>query len=197
MTLECKHPGCDIPKAKSRGYCNAHYLRFIRGKEMDAPVRRPMSDRERFWTKVDKSASCWLWRGATHKGYGFFHYKGAARLAHRVSYLWQNGEIPNGLEVDHMCHNRACVNPSHLRLVTHSINGQNRASANSNSKSGKRGVYWCNWYQRWMARATLDRKVHFIGSFDSQKEAEHAAREWRREHMPYSVKDQIKKEILL
>ena len=177
---------------KALGYCNAHYLRFTRKKDMDAPIRRPMTDQERFWSKVNKKGECWEWQGATYNGYGVFRYESAARLAHRISYMWHKGEIAEGLEVDHMCHTRHCVNPNHLRLATHSENGRNRASANTNSKSGRRGVYWCNWYQRWMARAMIDRKSHFIGSFDTEQEAENAATQWRRENMPESLKDSRK-----
>lgn len=180
-----------MPKGKALGYCNAHYTRQLRGKDMDAPVRNARaSDSERFWSKVDKSGACWQWTGASTRGYGAFRLRGGARLAHRVSYTWARGPIPDGMEVDHTCFNRGCVNPDHLRLLSHSMNGQNRASANSNSKSGVRGVYWLEERKGWMARAMLNRAHVEIGIFPTVEEADRAATEWRRVHMPASIHDQ-------
>lgn len=166
---------------------------MIRGADMDAPIRNVnVTTEERFWSKVNKTDDCWLWTGATVGGYGIFRIDGGTQVAHRVVYTWTNGTIPPGAEVDHMCFSRGCVNPGHLRLLSHSLNGQNRASANSNSKSGVRGVYWCNTYNTWMAKAMLNRKVYGLGRFATAEEAEQAITEWRREHMPASINDQRK-----
>lgn len=74
---------------------------------------------DRFWNKVDKSEACWLWTSTTHKnGYGQFWMDGAQRWAHRVAYQLESGEIPAGMQVDHLCNVRACVNPAHLRICT-------------------------------------------------------------------------------
>ena len=157
---------------------------------MDAPVLRyGATEPERFWAKVRKTDSCWEWTGATFRGYGVFRSQGKARTAHRLSYEWANGPIPDGLEVDHMCFNRGCVNPAHLRLLEHGANGQNRAGANSSSRSGVRGVYKPSGSKVWIARAMLNRKAYNIGRFERLEDAERAAIEWRREHMPASVND--------
>jgi len=75
--------------------------------------------RERFESKVEKTDTCWLW-GAylTPAGYGQMRGNGRAVLAHRVSYELHVGPIPDGLHLDHLCRNRACVNPDHLEPVT-------------------------------------------------------------------------------
>ena len=157
---------------------------------MDKPIRRyGATEPERFWEKVRKTDTCWEWTGALQNGYGVFRFQGAARIAHRISWLWASGPIPEGMEVDHTCFNHGCVNPAHLRLLDHTSNGQNRASANKNSKSGIRGVYKPSGSDYWLARAQKDRKVHFIGSFATAEDAEAAAIAWRREHMPHSVND--------
>ena len=190
MTDTCKHPGCDRTEGKALGYCNAHYLRLTRGYNMDKPIRNTnATDEERFWAKVDKSGSCWLWTGArvSARGYGVFRLDGRNVVAHRVSYAWAYGPIPSGYEVDHMCFERGCVNPEHLRLLTHQENGQNRAGANTNSKTGIRGVYRAQ--GQWLARACVGPQTVEVGRFDDLAEAERAMTEWRREKMPVSLRD--------
>jgi len=75
---------------------------------------------ERFWAKVQKSDTCWVWVAAKDgKGYGYFgSRKGETRLAHRLSWELTRGPIPAGLHIDHLCRNTSCVNPAHLEPVT-------------------------------------------------------------------------------
>lgn len=77
----------------------------------------------RFWEKVNKTDSCWLWTAYTsHNGYGRFMYERKVEAAHRLSYIDRHGEIPDGLEIDHLCRVRHCVNPDHLEAVTRQVN---------------------------------------------------------------------------
>lgn len=72
-----------------------------------------------FWTKVDMSSECWMWTGATNRGYGIYHpHRGQRARAHRIAYELVVGSIPDGLTLDHLCRNRACVKPAHLEPVT-------------------------------------------------------------------------------
>lgn len=76
--------------------------------------------RARFMSKIDKTATCWLWIGGLDAyGYGQFdrHDK-----AHRVAYEMLVGPIPEGLVIDHLCRVRRCVNPEHMEPVTHGEN---------------------------------------------------------------------------
>ena len=75
---------------------------------------------ERFWSKVDKTETCWVWTNHLNWcGYGAFRIGDKKHGAHRVSYVIDRGEqIPEGFQIDHLCKNRACVRPSHLEVVT-------------------------------------------------------------------------------
>jgi hypothetical protein len=84
----------------------------------------------RFWEKVDKgSGDCWTWTGAKNQnGYGLFGLgDGRIGKAHRFSYELLVGKIPAGLVIDHLCKNRACVNPAHLEAVTYQVNNARKA----------------------------------------------------------------------
>ena len=86
-----------------------------------------------FWEKVDKGGPvptgrpglgpCWLWTGGRQsKGYGGFSLHRRSVLAHRFTYERLVGPVPDGLELDHLCRVRHCVNPEHLEPVTHRVN---------------------------------------------------------------------------
>ena len=78
------------------------------------------ADWERFLTRVRiESSGCWAWTNkAASRHYGNFSLNGQMFKAHRASYEHLIGPIPNGLELDHTCLNKACVNPAHLEPVT-------------------------------------------------------------------------------
>ena len=74
---------------------------------------------DRFWQAVEKTDTCWLWKRPRADGYGrLFLDRHRAVMAHRFSYEVHVGKIPNGLQIDHLCRVRNCVNPAHLELVT-------------------------------------------------------------------------------
>jgi hypothetical protein len=78
------------------------------------------NDVQRFINRIDKTETCWNWKGASNgSGYGEFHFQNQSKRAHRVSYEYFNDKkIPWGMVVDHLCFNRKCVNPSHLEVIT-------------------------------------------------------------------------------
>ncbi len=84
-----------------------------------------LADAARFWSRVDHAGDddCWLWKGSrTSHGYGSFSISAHTRTAHRLSWEYINGPIPDGLVIDHLCRVRHCVNPAHMELVS---NGEN------------------------------------------------------------------------
>jgi hypothetical protein len=96
--------------------------------------RRTISE---FWEKVERSDGCWIWTGYLHpSGYGQWWLPkpdGHRAYAHRFAYEQIVGPIPDGLTLDHLCRNRACVNPVHLEPVTNRENilrGSGRSAVN-------------------------------------------------------------------
>lgn len=82
---------------------------------------------ERFWAKFDRDpvTGCWDWTAAVDPatGYGKVHIApGATANAHRAGYELLVGAVPDGLDLDHLCRNRRCVNPAHLEPVTRQEN---------------------------------------------------------------------------
>ena len=127
MRMVCSMPNCTAFR-EGRGLCGKHYKRLmIHGDPnivLDPWVkpRRPFNDRftEKIWVLED---TCWLWTGTiAHTGYGQIGDRGQSLLAHRVSYQMFKGPIPDGLQIDHLCRNRWCVNPDHMEPVTLVIN---------------------------------------------------------------------------
>jgi hypothetical protein len=92
------------------------------------PKQYRPSESERFWAKVDKTDTCWLWTAAkSPAGYGYFRVGGRAGqyvIAHRYAYTATTGQIPEGLVLDHLCRVRQCVNPAHLEPVTQAENNR-------------------------------------------------------------------------
>jgi hypothetical protein len=99
---------------------------------------------ERIATKLAPGPSgCWLWTAAVDAdGYGRVRWLGRNALAHRVVYELLRGPIPAGLTLDHLCRNRACVNPDHLQpvaLATNVLRGEGVGVRNAEKTHCKHG----------------------------------------------------------
>lgn len=101
---------------------------------------------ERLWINIDQGDEdeCWPWIGHLEDGYGRLRVgpDGERMPAHRFAWELDNGPVPDGLVMDHLCRNRACCNPSHLEPVTNRKNlmrGNTRAARNAAKTHCKRG----------------------------------------------------------
>ena len=124
----CSISDCDKP-VKARGWCSMHYDRWSKHGD-------PLEQRRYFHSSPDEALSrmsaedprtgCIVWAGPkTLHGYGRISFRGETIYAHRHSWERVNGPIPDGMHIDHACHNKSCINPEHLRLATRVQNMRN------------------------------------------------------------------------
>lgn len=87
-----------------------------------------------FESHIEKTDTCWLWTGGQNRGYGQYSY---GQAAHRIAYRYWVGSIPEGMTIDHLCFTPLCVNPAHLRLLSHQENSSNqRVAYQTHCKNG-------------------------------------------------------------
>lgn len=189
---ECSFDGC-ANKARSRGLCTGHLYQKSKGQTLK-PLRvntKLMTEDERFEFYVDRAGDCHIWTGSLVLGYGQMwveiNGKKIRKKAHRISYEKSTGlPIPEGVDIDHICHNPACVNPKHLREISHKQNIENRRGAASTSKSGVRGVSWHKRAEKWQVHVSHMGNNSYVGLFESLEDAEAAAVSKRMELFTHS-----------
>lgn len=167
MNKVCNNSDCTL-KHHAKGYCEKHYRRLLKTGRTEL-----ISISERFWNSVVKTDSCWLWVGHRQPfGHGRFTVNGKGVLTHRYSYELLVGDIPRGLDLDHLCRNPPCVNPAHLEPVTHRENCI-RGARVLNKKSGlPMGVYKIR--NRYASSRVINGKKYYCGVFDTPEEAHEA-----------------------
>lgn len=186
----CSISGC-AKSRYARGWCSMHYWRWHRhGDTSVCNDSRNIPTLDRFWMKVQKGSRCWEWTGMKDaKGYGRFRLESGSIAAHRFAYQAVHGPISDELDVDHQCHNKACVNPDHLRAATRSQNLENRIGPNRNGKSGVLNVHWVSARRHWRAMFMNEGRNIYIGSFKTRREAEVAVKKRRIEVLTHNDRD--------
>jgi hypothetical protein len=109
--VEAGRPTTAVSKGELGGEHNGH----------SGLVGLDTSRNEWFWVNVKLAQNgCWEWTGHRNwKGYGqVTRGKSKTKVAHRVAWQLLRGPIPDRFQIDHLCKNRACVNPDHLEPVT-------------------------------------------------------------------------------
>ena len=119
----CTIIGCDL-KHMGVGFCQKHYQRFKKHGDPNKVDNFYREDEKRFLSHVKIiDSGCWEWQGRiSNKGYAHFFWDKSTKNAHRFSYKQYVGPLTKGLQIDHLCRNKTCVNPSHLEQVTQQVN---------------------------------------------------------------------------
>lgn len=153
-----------IPFASTMcGKCASHIA-----SNAAAEKSREVPFMERLMANLDITpGGCWTWTGHCYSnGYSIIAWRATQHLGHRLSFRFFRGEIPDGLQLDHLCRNRACVNPTHLEPVTamentrramrsHCVNGHPFDVENTWMHKGKR---YCRECRRRRVREYLERR---------------------------------------
>lgn len=186
----CSFEGCNRPN-KAKTLCDPHYSQLKRGRPLtpiwiqDAPLKDRVARHSTHGGPIvpgrPEMGRCWQWFGCKRDSvsgtqYGMVRYRGKTMGAHRLSWMAYKGDIPNGMEIDHICHNSLCVNPDHLRLATRKQNVEHLRGAKSNNKStGIRNVYPNR--NRWQVLVA----GKYFGNFATIEEASEVAAKARAE----------------
>jgi len=106
---------------------------------MPAKFKSDAEFQQRFWERVEKTDTCWLWTGAKGPfGHGNIRRRPVTWMTHRLSWEWAYGPIPDGLWVLHKCDVPACVRPDHLFLGTQRDNNNDRTAKGRGGRVGTR-----------------------------------------------------------
>lgn len=170
----CTIEGCEKGGKLTRGMCNTHYTRWRKHGDPLFTQTYYGNPEAAFLARTEPLvwSGCIVWTGMLDAGgYAQLRVNGRMVPAHRYSWERENGPIPDGLFVDHQCHERSCVNAEHLRLATRKQNGANRRGPNR-GRDLPRGVYRNR--KGYQAQVRHNNVLHHLGTFPTIEAASEA-----------------------
>ena len=132
--LICSVNGCN-KKRKSKGLCVAHYTRVIRTGSLDSKVVVNDNKKRLLSNAAANDNGCLEWSKFLKNGYGVTILNGKLEQAHRAAWMVFKGDIPTGMQVNHKCHNKACINVDHLYVGTQKQNMSDMKNANRENRA--------------------------------------------------------------
>jgi hypothetical protein len=124
---------------------------------------------DRFWSKVEKTDGCWIWKAGRSVGYGSFLYGGKCTTAHRVAWILTFGDIAEDVVVCHKCDNPPCVRPDHLFIGTDKDNSDDKIQKGRQGRAfGSRNAN----HRLTFAKAQEMRSLYATGEWSIAKLAE-------------------------
>lgn len=193
----CSGPDCDRA-VRAKGLCPGHYYQSRASGTLTRILRDATraSLAERVADRIgDRNANgCRIWQGHVSPvhGYGVIRIDKQPVSAHRTVWREFRGEIPEGMQVDHVCGVRACVSIEHLRLVTQQENLAYKTRLHPNNTSGVPGVSRVGQSSRWEAYAWAGGRKIRLGTFADLSSAAQASLEYREKHYPLGVHPSLK-----
>lgn len=183
----CSVDGCEV-KAHAKGYCANHYQLWH--SNGDPLLKIKGNPAESFRKRTQRRGDCVEWTGNVDSaGYGIVWVDGRRAFAHRWSYSHFIEPIPEGMFIDHMCHNTSCVKPTHLRLATPKQNVENPSGLRRDNASGYRGVHWDKRAEKWVAEVWHLGKKLRVGSFVDIETANSAVVDARNNLFTHNIID--------
>lgn len=145
-TSPCMVDECQS-RATARGYCNAHYQKWLRWGRPEGLTYLEMAKvRIERHISPEPNSGCWLWTGhAAQSGHGIIIFKGKKRGAHRVSWIAHNGQVNDDAFICHKCDVPSCVNPSHLYVGNAKTNSRDmveRGQSPCGERGGRAKITW-------------------------------------------------------
>lgn len=165
----CIEPNCPS-EVVARGWCRKHYQRwYVHGSPVATGSQKTYSLETALELRTRREGTCLIWTGSISKG-GYATYNGklakqeGTTLLHRLVWMQAHSSIPKGIEIDHMCHTRNCVEISHLRLADKGLQARNHEGLRSDNTSGALGVNFSREKNKYYVRVYYQ-KVRYNGGY--------------------------------
>ena len=172
----CSIDGCESTHY-GRGWCQMHYKRWKKHGTTDDNLLSHNAE-ARFLGRLKREGDCLIYQAGQRGLYVDISVDGRRRGVHRYAWERVNGPIPEGMQIDHICHNTRCVEISHLRLALPHQNGANRSGPLSHSKTGVRNVR--KHRDGWQVQIVRKGEIYYFGKFYDLEEAAEVAKQARR-----------------